>query len=115
MFARAFSLCMRTSSSALCDTAPTSNNRWYRATSLSAFAKAGKEKSPVAIIQNGTRNDEKTGFGTIETIEKVVQEKQLSSPAIIVIGNVVEDRSILSETVASIEEKGYHQTPLRYA
>ena len=82
---------------------------------VSAFAKAGKEKSPVAIIQNGTRNDEKTGFGTIETIEKVVQEKQLSSPAIIVIGNVVEDRSILSETVASIEEKGYHQTPLRYA
>jgi uroporphyrin-III C-methyltransferase len=82
---------------------------------VSAFAKAGKEKIPVAIIQNGTREDEKTGFGTIETIEKVVQEKHLSSPAIIVIGKVVENRSILSETVASIEEKGYDQTPLRYA
>jgi uroporphyrin-III C-methyltransferase len=82
---------------------------------VSAFAKAGKEKIPVAIIQNGTREDEKIGFGTIETIEKIVQDKQLSSPAIIVIGKVVENRSILSETLASIEEKGYDQHQLRYA
>lgn len=82
---------------------------------VSAFAKAGKEKTPVAIIQNGTREDEKTGFGTIETIEKIVQEKQLSSPAIIVIGKVVEDRSVLSEKIASLEGSAYDQHPLRYA
>ncbi len=80
---------------------------------VSAFAKAGKEKTPVAIIQNGTREDEKTGFGTIENIEKVVTEKKLSSPAIIVIGKVVEDRSILSESVAQLQGEPYHKE-LRY-
>ena len=82
---------------------------------VSAFAKAGKEKIPVAIIQNGTRDDEKTGFGTIETIEKVVVEKKLTSPAIIVIGKVVENRSILSERIAAIQEKELPQKQLRYA
>lgn len=82
---------------------------------VSAFAKAGKEKIPVAIIQNGTRDDEKTGFGTIETIEKVVAEKKLTSPAIIVIGKVVENRSILSERIAAIQEKELPQKQLRYA
>lgn len=82
---------------------------------ISAFAKAGKEKIPVAIIQNGTRDDEKTGFGTIETIEKVVAEKKLTSPAIIVIGKVVENRSILSERIAAIQEKELPQKQLRYA
>ncbi|WP_299679374.1 uroporphyrinogen-III C-methyltransferase [uncultured Dokdonia sp.] len=82
---------------------------------VSAFAKAGKEKIPVAIIQNGTRDDEKTGFGTIETIEKVVAEKKLTSPAIIVIGKVVENRSILSERIATIQEKELPQKQLRYA
>jgi len=82
---------------------------------VSAFAKAGKEKIPVAIIQNGTREDEKTGFGTIETIEKVVAEKELSSPAIIVIGKVVENRSVLSERIAAIQENEYTEKQLRYA
>lgn len=80
---------------------------------VSAFAKAGKEKTPVAIIQNGTREDEKIGFGTIESIEEVVAEKELSSPAIIVIGKVVEDRSTLSESVAQLQEQPYHKE-LRY-
>ncbi|WP_299767343.1 uroporphyrinogen-III C-methyltransferase [uncultured Dokdonia sp.] len=82
---------------------------------VSAFAKAGKEKIPVAIIQNGTREDEKTGFGTIETIEKVVAEKKLTSPAIIVIGKVVENRSVLSERIAAIQENEYTEKQLRYA
>lgn len=80
---------------------------------VSAFAKAGKGKIPVAIIQNGTREDEKTGFGTVDTIEKIVAEKQLSSPAIIVIGKVVEDRSVLSEKITNLQEQPYHKE-LRY-
>ena len=81
---------------------------------VSAFAKAGKEKIPVAIIQNGTREDEKTGFGTIDTIEKVVEENQLSSPAIIVIGKVVEDRSTLTDTITSIQKQPSYKE-IRYA
>lgn len=48
-----------------------------------------REKTPIAIIQDGTKTEEKTGFGTISSIEKIVEEKQLSSPAIIIIGEVV--------------------------
>jgi uroporphyrin-III C-methyltransferase len=51
---------------------------------------------PVAIIQNGTRNDEKKVFGTIKNIKKLVQESEISSPAIIIIGEVVKHRSKLS-------------------
>ena len=59
---------------------------------VNVFSKAGKEHTPVAIIQNGTTDHEKSGFGTVQTIEAVVSEKQLSSPAIIVIGDVVSNR-----------------------
>ena len=56
---------------------------------VAVFKEEGKNNLPVAIIQNGSTPEEKTGIGTISTIEKVVEEKQLASPAIIVIGNVV--------------------------
>lgn len=59
---------------------------------VSIFSSEGKQKTPIAIIQNGTTKDEKFGVGTIETICHVVQEKQLANPAIIVIGEVVEKR-----------------------
>jgi uroporphyrin-III C-methyltransferase len=60
------------------------------------FSTENKQNTPVAIIQNGTRADEKVGIGTISTIEAVVAEKKLSSPAIIVIGEVVKERVVLS-------------------
>ncbi|QRM89232.1 uroporphyrinogen-III C-methyltransferase [Lacinutrix sp. WUR7] len=59
---------------------------------VSIFSSEGKQKTPIAIIQNGTTKDEKFGVGTIETICNVVKEKQLANPAIIVIGEVVEKR-----------------------
>ena len=59
---------------------------------VSVFSSEGKGNESVAIIQNGTTEREQTGFGTINTIESVVKEKQLSSPAIIVIGEVVKQR-----------------------
>ena len=59
---------------------------------VKVFSQAGKENTSVAIIQNGTTDHEKSGFGTIQNIEAVVAEKQLSSPAIIVIGEVVANR-----------------------
>jgi uroporphyrin-III C-methyltransferase len=50
---------------------------------------------PVAIIQNGTMPNEKIGIGTINTISNVVKNNQLSSPAIIVIGEVVRESNKL--------------------
>ena len=61
------------------------------------FSKEGKAETAVAVIQNGTRVNEKIGIGTISTIEKIVEEKQLSSPAIIIIGEVVNQRVDLTD------------------
>ena len=58
---------------------------------VSIFKKFNKNKVPTAIIQSGTTVNEKVGLGTIDSIEEVVAEKQLSSPAIIVIGEVVKE------------------------
>lgn len=62
---------------------------------VSLFQKESKGETPVAIIQNGTTPQEKIGVGTINSIQKVVAENNLSSPAIIVIGNVVKESNKL--------------------
>lgn len=66
------------------------------------FSAENKQDTPVAVIQNGTTDQERTGFGTVSTISKVVEEKGLSSPAIIVIGEVVRNRVQL--------DKVYHES-----
>jgi len=43
----------------------------------------------IGIIQNGSRPDERSVFGTIATISQKVADSGISSPAIIVIGEVV--------------------------
>ncbi|MBP2832408.1 uroporphyrinogen-III C-methyltransferase [Aquimarina sp. U1-2] len=63
---------------------------------VSIFAAENKQNIPVAIIQNGTTDNEQFGFGTIDNIEQVVADKKLSSPAIIVIGEVVNQRCPLT-------------------
>jgi len=62
---------------------------------VSVFKKFDKNEVPTAIIQNGTTKNEKVGLGTISTIEEIVTQKQLSSPAIIVIGEVVKESAKL--------------------
>ena len=62
---------------------------------IDLFQKESKGETPVAIIQNGTTAQEKIGVGTINTIEHVVAQQQLSSPAIIVIGEVVKESNKL--------------------
>lgn len=69
------------------------------------FSRYGKADTPVGVIQNGTTENEKAGFGTIRNIEQVVAEKELTAPAIIVIGEVVrENRKINSVLENSIEK-----------
>lgn len=48
---------------------------------------------PIAIIQNGTKKTEQKVIGTIGSIAKLVAEKNITSPAIIVIGEVVKNTS----------------------
>jgi uroporphyrin-III C-methyltransferase len=76
------------------------------------FSYYGKGNIPVGIIQNGTTTNEKSGFGTIKSIEKVVAEKQLTAPAIIVIGEVVRESGKLKAVLEnSIEESVIINSP----
>lgn len=59
------------------------------------FSRFGKEDTPVGIIQNGTTVNERSGYGTIKNIVEVVDNKKLSAPAIIVIGEVVKEANVL--------------------
>jgi uroporphyrin-III C-methyltransferase len=72
---------------------------------VSIFAAENKQEVPVAIIQNGTTEKERFGYGTISTIEDVVSEKKISSPAIIVIGEVVNQRVQLASIYNEIQEE----------
>lgn len=62
---------------------------------VALFQNESKGETPVAIIQNGTTPQEKVGVGTIDTIKQVVESNKLSSPAIIVIGEVVRESNKL--------------------
>lgn len=64
---------------------------------IALFQRENKHNLPVAIIQNGTRANEKVGIGTVDTILEVVKEKALSNPSIIVLGEVVKHRQIISD------------------
>lgn len=69
------------------------------------FGKEGKWNTPVAIIQNGTTNKEKIGIGTVASIENKAKEQQLSNPAIIIIGEVVNHR----QKIVEIHKEFEHQ------
>lgn len=62
---------------------------------IDLFQKEAKGDLPVAIIQNGTTSEEKVGVGTVNSILEIVKEKKLSSPAIIVLGEVVRESNKL--------------------
>ena len=56
---------------------------------MEVFSSFDKGNTPVAIIQDGSREDEKIGLGAVSTIVDVAKEQGLSSPAIIVVGEIV--------------------------
>jgi uroporphyrin-III C-methyltransferase len=72
------------------------------------FQKEGKTDMPVAIIQNGTRDDEKVGIATIGTIEREVARQQLANPAIIIIGEVVNHRAAMLNVAKAYKSELSH-------
>jgi len=71
-------------------------NRLMMSEIVAIFSKENKQDTAIAVIQNGTRDNENVGIGTINTIEKIVEAQQLANPAIIIIGDVVKERATLS-------------------
>lgn len=64
---------------------------------ITLFKAEGKNEIPIAIIQNGTTENEKSAFGNISTISDLVKEKSIASPAIIIIGEVVNETRKVEE------------------
>jgi uroporphyrin-III C-methyltransferase len=61
----------------------------------SKLIEIGKPKDyPIAVISRGTRKDEKTVIGTLEDIYE--KAKDLPTPALIIVGEVVKLREKLS-------------------
>lgn len=63
---------------------------------ISIYKNNRTDNLPIAIIQNGTKDTQKKVVGTVNSIKEMVIEHQLSSPAIIIIGEVVKYSSSLS-------------------
>ncbi|WP_282031640.1 uroporphyrinogen-III C-methyltransferase [Winogradskyella eximia] len=76
------------------------------------FSNEGKGETAIAIIQNGTRPNEKVGIGKMSNIESIVEEKQLSNPAIIIIGEVVNQRVDLSNIYSRADLAQYNNQKL---
>jgi len=73
---------------------------------MELFKEEGKKEIPVAIIQNGTTENEKIGIGTVASIEHKAKEQQLSNPAIIVIGEVVNHRQKVLDIQNEYQNQG---------
>lgn len=68
---------------------------------MTIFKKARNGNEPVAIIQHATLPMQKSIRGSVTTIQRLAAEQQIDSPAVIVIGKVVEE-SLLAEQVQCI-------------
>jgi len=77
---------------------------------VSVFSSEGKQELPIAIIQNGTKKDEKFGVGTINTISQIIKDKAMSSPAIIIIGEAVKERVILDSITQEFRTNNIEET-----
>ncbi|MDQ6813561.1 MAG: SAM-dependent methyltransferase, partial [Bacteroidota bacterium] len=58
-------------------------------TIMEIFAECGKSETPVAIIQDGTTDKEKMVIGKVKDIYYRAQHAQITNPAIIMVGQVV--------------------------
>ncbi|MDG6243637.1 MAG: uroporphyrinogen-III C-methyltransferase [Methanolobus sp.] len=64
--------------------------------------KYGKDpKTPVALIERGTRPDQRVTVGVLENIAQIAKERAVKAPAITVIGNVVTLHELLGEQLPS--------------
>ncbi len=59
-------------------------------TIISIFSKSRGGDEPIAIIQNGTKSNQKEVYGCLDDIQEKVHEAEIEAPAIIMIGAVVD-------------------------
>lgn len=59
---------------------------------INVFQALRSEEEPIAIIQNGTRPDERSVIGNLKSIVSTVKKEAITNPSIIIIGKVVNER-----------------------
>jgi uroporphyrin-III C-methyltransferase len=69
---------------------------------MEQFHLNGKHDTPVAVIQNGTLPDQKNIIGRVSTIVGLASQAHVGSPAIIIVGEVVNYAKALSEVVKEV-------------
>jgi len=62
-----------------------------------------KNDLPIAIIQNGSLEEERIALGTIDSIIATVEEEGISSPSVIMIGEVVKQHPLFSAALLNKE------------
>lgn len=72
---------------------------------VSFYQELGKGLLPVAVIQNGTMENERKAVGIIDTILKEVEINQVATPAIIVLGEVVKHSQKLKDVFVELKSK----------
>ena len=72
---------------------------------VDVYQSLNKGHLPVAVIQNGTTENERSAVGTMDTIEQEVRANQLSTPAIVVIGEVVRHSHKLKAVFEEVSNK----------
>ena len=69
------------------------------------FCEGRSVLEPIAVIQHASLPQQRTIVGTVSTISKLVEEQQISSPAVIVIGKVVNECNILELVKHGLETR----------
>jgi uroporphyrin-III C-methyltransferase len=69
---------------------------------MEQFLLVGKDETPVAVIQNGTLPNQKNIIGKVSTIVELASHAHMGSPAIIIVGEVVNYARTLSEVVKEV-------------
>ncbi|MES2760816.1 MAG: uroporphyrinogen-III C-methyltransferase [Bacteroidota bacterium] len=57
------------------------------------YSNEGKQDTAIALIQDGSLSTQKIALGTIDTIVDIAQKNNIKAPAVIVIGNVVQQHA----------------------
>jgi uroporphyrin-III C-methyltransferase/precorrin-2 dehydrogenase/sirohydrochlorin ferrochelatase len=72
--------------------------------------------TPVAIIENGTRKEQRVVIGTLDDLAQLVEREQIKSPALLIIGEVAGLSTQLSWfSESNKQEKSYFTLPLTNA
>jgi uroporphyrin-III C-methyltransferase/precorrin-2 dehydrogenase/sirohydrochlorin ferrochelatase len=65
--------------------------------SAGLIAEGLKASTPVAVVENGTRANERRFYGTLQSLPAVVAENAVKSPALLIIGDVVRNAADLNK------------------